>query len=114
MFIFSGWGVLIVPLCLVLGGGLGGLIDGLIERSTGNPSNMIGLLIGGIAGSALCWVWGNKLNAPDDDQVLIDKRTGEEIVLKNRHTFMFIPVQYFAFALLALFALMAFGGIPDK
>jgi outer membrane lipoprotein SlyB len=115
MFVFSGWGFVIVPLCFLLGAGLGGAIDGAIESGTGQPSKVIGLLLGGIIGSAICWFWGNKINNADDDQVLVDKRTGREVVLKSRHTLMFIPVQYYAFLLLLAFAVMALGGgFPDK
>lgn len=48
----------------------------------------IGLSIAG----ALCRVLGNIINR-DQDEIYIDKKTGEEVVIKNRHTFFFISVE---------------------
>lgn len=47
-----------------------------------------------IAGS-LCFSLGQALNKKKS-KIYIDKETGEEIVVKKRHTFFFISIEYWA------------------
>ena len=62
------------------------------------------VFVSGAIAAGLCWRIGSKLNDPKQNRVVIDKQTGQEITLKRQHTFMFIPMQYYAFLWAAIFA----------
>jgi len=113
MLFFSGWGFLIIPLCALLSAISGGVLSAVIEPAAGHYSNNVGPLLGGLIGAGLCWLWGKKINKPREDRVYVNKKTGEETVVKNHHTLMFIPVQYYAIAVLGLFAVIGYNGVPD-
>ncbi len=63
----------------------------------------------GLAAAIPCWLVGVKVNDPRRDRIVIDRETGQEIVLSVRHHFMFIPMQYYAFLYLAFFTFGAFN-----
>lgn len=48
-------------------------------------------LIAGI----IIWIVGTKLNK-QKAKTLVDKQTGEEVVIENNNLFFFIPIQYWA------------------
>lgn len=52
------------------------------------------------------WFLGKKLNGAPG-KVLIDPQTNQEVVLKDKHTLFWIPLEYFAFvwAVFAIFVL---------
>jgi hypothetical protein len=53
-----------------------------------------------IAGAA-CYALGTFLSRPTN-KVIVDKTTGEEQPLRNYHTFFFIPMQWWAFIIVAI------------
>jgi hypothetical protein len=38
---------------------------------------------------------------PSEERAVIDKQTGQEIVLRQRHTLFWIPIKYWTFIILA-------------
>lgn len=42
------------------------------------------------------WFVGKKLNTNEPERVLIDQATGEKIILRKKHTFFFIQLQWWA------------------
>ncbi len=50
---------------------------------------------------ALCWPVGRYLHRKPG-RVLIDKATGQEVIIKHEHHLMFIKVEYWAFIFLAI------------
>ena len=80
MLVFSGWGSL---------GGLviAGVVFWLIEAVT--SSERLAAVVAGLA----LFVLGLLLHA-QPDRVLQDSATGEEVVLRERHTLFWIPIQY--------------------
>jgi hypothetical protein len=50
---------------------------------------------------ALCWLLGTYLRGKPG-RVLIDKATGEEVVVKPEHHLMFIKVEYWAYIFFAI------------
>jgi hypothetical protein len=108
MIFFSGLGIL-TPLF-----GSVGMIIAVIVATDMQPGvdNMpIGVFVGGLAAAILCWWCGSSLNNPERDRIVIDKRTGQEIRLKKRHTLMFIPMQWWSIAYIAI---AFFGLTMDK
>lgn len=100
MIIWSGWGIL-APIVAALVGvpvamGLGWVFD-----RAGYP-NLIGIAVGTgfLAAAAAVWVLGQRLNGAPGRE-LLDPRTGETVVLRPSHRLFFIPVQWWAFPLIA-------------
>ena len=55
-----------------------------------------------ILSAAICWFLGSYLRKRSD-RIVIDKQTGKEIVInQSQHTFMFVPMHYWAPVLLLL------------
>jgi len=93
--VWQGWGILSVfipVLCTVL---FAGLPNGL--------GIGIGLLVGATANAYI----GHRLNN-QPGQVLVDKNTGAEVVLRKKHTLFYVPMQYVSvlWAVLGIFALI--------
>lgn len=61
-----------------------------------------GTLLGAIA----LWIIAEKIAAPPRE--LLDVKTGETVHLKNRDTFFFIPLNYFAYLMVFVAAGMFF------
>jgi len=107
MFIvWRGWGIL-VPLFLVVGIVVTGLVRSLFGAAPIGPAQaLLPLLTGLVAGGAI-WFAAKALEARPD-RIFIDKATGREIkVGANAGSFFFIPTRYWAFIALGLGALLA-------
>ena len=110
MIVWSGLGFLtaIIVLGCLVGvehGTESWLNDSHYYQSHGWPK-MAGLLISAV----VVWFVGNYLNRRGE-RVLVDPKTGEQVVLDARHTFFFIPMQYFAPILVVLAVVFLFFGI---
>jgi hypothetical protein len=100
MIIWKGYGILVLVIAVAIGA-IGSLIFGKIG-STEDMGAAVGAIISGI----IIWIVGNKLNSPAKDKVMIDKQTGQEVVLKPNHSFLFIKMQYWAFIVGAIGLIM--------
>lgn len=94
MIIWSGWGFLVAV--FVFGCSL--VMELLVSSITGNENYYqqaiwplaLALILSGV----ISWFMGKRLNKPGV-KTLIDKDTGEEVILKNkRHRLFFIPMEY--------------------
>ena len=54
-----------------------------------------------------CWKIGKKINSKSP-KILIDPKTNEEVRLTERHTFWFLPLQYWGiiYSLIGIYALI--------
>jgi hypothetical protein len=106
MILWSGWGIL--TLLFALGGAaLRGALHGLVPALSDHAAIAIGLL----AGAAVNWWVGIRLNSQPGRE-LVDPKTGGKVILKRRHTLFWIPMQYYS-ALLVLIATVAvFAPVP--
>ena len=59
--------------------------------------------LGTLIGAGLVWLIARMLNSPG--RTLIDPVTGETVVLRKKHTFFFVPINYIA----AVMAVVAIG-----
>jgi len=89
MIIWTGWGIL-VPLFITLGaGGVGLLAEELFGVGAGSNGALVGALLAAFA----IFLLGRRLNKPEQGY---HPKTGEPVVYRNRHTFFFVPMQYWS------------------
>ena len=111
MIIFSGLGIILVPLFGITGFTVTTALrivtwgSNNMDSAAMQPLTGLYFIVGGIVAGALCWVVGRKLNVK---KVLVDKATGKEVVLGSRHSLMFIPLEYYGFIFPILFAWLGF------
>lgn len=106
MLIWSGWGILVVPVTLLVGGGVTVLLGALLNAA--GLDRMVGLALaaGLLAAAAANWWVGRWLNGRPG-RVLLDPATGQQVVLRRRHSLFFIPAHWWAVPL-AVAAAIAF------
>ena len=90
MIIWKGYGFLVLVIAVVIGA-----IVSLLFGKIGSTEDM-GAASGAIISAGVIWFVGNKLNDPTKDRTMIDKQTGQEVVLKPNHSLFFIKMQYWA------------------
>lgn len=106
MIIWQGWGILVVLIgalfTVPLGFGAASLL--------GSDSAGIGAGTGLILSAVAVYLAGSKLNAPVQGY---HPSTGQPVLHRNRHTFFFVPMQYWGFVLpVAGIAAIATAFIP--
>ena len=109
IFVWSGFGFLVVPVVLVTFVAVTFVLERLLGY-TGHPELMscaIALAI--IAGAGANWFVGRELNSKPPRE-LIDPKTQETVLLHRRHKFFWIPMQYWSFPVAAIGLLMLFVG----
>jgi hypothetical protein len=82
-------------------------IQVIVDSIFGKPfykNHMSMQIIAVLASSALVWFSGRQLNSAPG-RVMIDKASGQEVVLKSSHTLFFVKMEYWAvlIAILGLF-----------
>ncbi len=87
MLVWTGWGILALPLFAL--GGLGGTSLG--EALGLQVGNNAGTAVGLLAAAIVTWVLGRRLNRP---RTAFDPRTGAPVTVANLHRLMFVPLQY--------------------
>lgn len=100
MIVWTGWGILTPFIAFIPFIAVQALVDGIF----GKPfyKNHISMqIIAILASSALVWFSGKKLNS-DPGRVMIDKASGQEVVLKSSHTLFFVKMEYWAILIAAL------------
>lgn len=100
MLVWSGKGI--IPVLLLVA--LVFLFVNFLPDSTGHE---LGFGVPALITAVFCWFMGKRWNA-EEGRVIVDKQTGQEMVLKSSHTLFWINVQYWGiiFGLLGL-ALLA-------
>jgi hypothetical protein len=113
IFIWSGWGFLVVPIVLGTAVVVGGLVQWLLQMAGRPDLAFIAFSIGLFAAAAVNWVVGRRLNGQPPRE-LLDPKTGERVLLRRRHHLFWIPMQYWSVlvALAALVPLLALRGTP--
>lgn len=95
MIIWSGWGILVVPITLLAGGTVFAVIAALLTAAGLERLSGFGLAAGLLAAAAANWWAGRRLNG-GTGRVLLDPATGQHVVLRRTHSLFFIPMQWWA------------------
>lgn len=100
MLIWTGWGILLLPITIVSIGLTIFIWSDVLGLNETTPfiSNFWYLLAFSLAG-VLAWYVGKRLNRPSNDQVYIHKQTGQEVQFRARHSFFFIRLEYWGIIL---------------
>lgn len=108
LFIWSGWGILVLP--IVVGTAVAvGALGGFVLRGLGHPElTFIAISLGLFAAAAANWFIGRRLNGRPPRE-LIDPTTNQRVLLRRRHALFWVPVQYWSVpvAIAALVPLLA-------
>jgi hypothetical protein len=107
--IWRGWGVLVVVVGY-LGLLAGQLIGTAIDGPAGYDQNgqwVVGL--GLLAAAGVLWPIARRQNS--GERVVIDKETGQEVVVRPGHALFFIPMQYWSPIWAAIGVLLIVGGL---
>jgi hypothetical protein len=88
VFVFAFFGVLLA----------GVLALAVLGESFYRNESQTWIGIGLVLGGALCLWFGRRWNDPANDRSLVDPQTGEQVVLRNRHTFWFLPMEWWGMA----------------
>jgi len=101
MIIWSGLGILIIPIviaCVFLSATLTGQLS-----STPDYFELHGWPMGAgiVTSAAACWFLGRRLQA-SGSKTLVDPQTGNPVVLRRRHSLFFIPMHWWAVILLPI------------
>jgi hypothetical protein len=94
VIIWTGWGILVFVF------GLGALV---IAQALANAvlgagyyeTNAWPKIAAAVVAAILMWLVGRRLNGAPG-RTVVDKQTGREMTLRRRHTFFFIPMEYWA------------------
>ncbi|MCP2259007.1 hypothetical protein LX15_002706 [Streptoalloteichus tenebrarius] len=89
MLVWRGWGILVLVLGAVCGGGgtaIGVALGGATDHA--NLGTAVGLALAGVA----IWFLGKHLNRPVPGY---HPQTGQPVTYRNQHQFFFVPMQFF-------------------
>jgi hypothetical protein len=119
MIVWSGWGILVIVFVVAAFLGdvsLVSLVAGAMGHGAPEAPPLIARLVGflpWVGAAAAAWFMGRKVNTKTE-KVLIDPETNEPVMLRTGggHSLFFIPMQYWAFILLAV-GLLAIGVLAD-
>jgi len=95
MIFWTRWGI-VVPVLFVLPVILSESLS--LKSYLGKTGSGLFVLL---TASVLYWFLGKQMNK-NSKVLATDQKTGQEIVINNAHTFMFIRVEYWSFITLAL------------
>ncbi len=104
--LWSGWGFLVPVLWIgffvFTQAGLNAIVGPYTYESAEWPK-----LLAGILSAVTIWFVGRYFNGKPG-RTLIDKKTGHEFVVKPRNTFFFIPMEYWAIAVVVVEVIFSF------
>ena len=97
MIIYKGWGLLVLLVPLILSWTVSFLVDSYYGKDFYEKSEWMMPMVFVVSSVFVYWI-GRDLNSKPG-KILIDPETDEEYELKERHTFFWIPFQYWGFVL---------------
>ena len=108
MIVWSGWGFLVLVITFATSLLVQVVVDALVGPDTDTRHTSLGLPVALLLAAPIVWVLGRRFNgrAP---RVLTDQQTGEEVVLRPDHSFIWIKMEYWAIGLALIAGLVLLG-----
>jgi hypothetical protein len=103
MIIWKGYGFLVLIIALAIGA-----LFSFVFSAIGFGEDL-GAAVGALISSIVIWFVGLKFNTPQQTRTFIDKKTGQEVVMRPDHSFFFIKMQYWAFIVGSIGLIMLIG-----
>ena len=112
--IWSGWGILVLPIFVLVGGIVTGVLQAALAAAGHPELTFLAITVGGLAAAAVNWIVGTRLNNRPGRE-LLDPNTNERVILRRTHRLFWIKMQYWSVpiaiaALVPLLALRNLGG----
>ena len=109
MIVWSGWGILTIVIAALVGGGVTAAAVAALKGAGLPEAEGYALVLGLLAAAAVNWVVGRRLNSQPGRE-MIDKTTGQTLVLRRRHSLFFIRMEWWSLVLAAA-AVVALGSM---
>lgn len=108
LFIWSGWGILVVPIVVGTAIIVGALVQLSLQALSHPELAFLAFSLGLFAAAAANWLIGRRLNSTPARE-LIDPATNERVLLTRRHALFWIRMEYWSIpvALAAFVPLLA-------
>lgn len=94
MIVWSGLGFLVPAIAFAIWVIMNLMVDGIYGDGA-DAERVVASAIALLLSAPAIWFSGKALEGPG--RLVIDKETGEEMILRRRHTLFFIPMKYWAF-----------------
>jgi hypothetical protein len=104
MIIWRGWGFLVAVFAFGASLAMELITESMMRDDNFYQNEAWPLALAFVAAGVVTWVVGKTLHARGG-RVVIDKATGQELTIDNRHTFFFVPMHYWGIVLIAFAAL---------
>ena len=110
--VFSGWGILTIPILLVTAAAVTAAVQLSLEAAGHPDLAFLAFSLGLFAAAGANWAVGRRLNSRPGRE-LVDPRTGERVLLQTRHRLFWIRMEYWSVpgAVLGLIPLLAIGSL---
>jgi hypothetical protein len=102
MLIWRGFGIMVIVIAAVALFAAMAAGEALWGTPLAPDKSRLTFAIGMAAAAAGVWGFHMLLASRSSGRTVVDKETGEEIVLRPKHDLFFIPVKYWTFLLLVL------------
>jgi len=91
MIFWKGYGFLALVIAVAIGA-----ITAFTFSKLGSTEDL-GAAVGAIISGVVIWIVGSRLNSITKERTVVDKKTGNEIILKPNNSLLFIKMQYWGF-----------------
>jgi hypothetical protein len=113
MIVWRGWGILVLVIAFAAALLVQVVVDALVGPDTYTRNTSLWLAVALLLAAPIVWMLGRRLNgrAP---RVLTDQQTGEEVILRPDHSFIWIKMEYWAIGLALIAGLMLLGPLVRR
>lgn len=95
MLVWQGWGILVVAIPFAVIAVVSAIWTAMFGSAAAREGATLMLGVALLVSAPLVYLLGKRLDARPG-RTMIDKDTGQEIVLRGAHTLFFVPVRYWA------------------
>jgi hypothetical protein len=108
MIVWQGWGFFIV-FVLAIASGITNVAFEIVTGSEEAFKSQLGSAVMMLVAAILNYGFSRRLQSKSQDRVMIDKETGQEIILRSSHSLLFIPVKWWTPIFVVISALLAYA-----
>ena len=110
MLVWQGWGILVVGIAFAMIVVVSAIWTAVFGQSSVNTNYSMILGIALLLSAPIIYLLGNRLEARPG-RTMVDKETGQEVVLRGANTLFFVRLKYWAWISAILGALLLIVGL---